>query len=392
MADEDYTRYQALILGLAGVLPAELEEEMYRLRNVRLAEHGFLPPEEARSIYSPLEPEALSRESGIPLFQALTQENAAFDVPMVPMEHMGAGNMLTEVVTSLLDPLILDRIRLEFAGLCNQILSAEGTLSPDLETLVETCRKASSLINLGLERLGGKDLDAAARVIQEHTLASLFRVGFGLALKVKWEAQRWLKGSWFALKGLDPDFWGAYWGGVLAGVLGPKPRLFVGHREGEETRDFEWLSDLGESLKVLRKIMVLDGLLARLTEIYPTSPALMSSQDLSFRPLLFNLWARRLLKLQPSVFPITPDQARRFLAILHGEPPPGGAPSDMSLCGAEFVEDFMGYATASDEEASQILRETLELIWQEFREEYDGVAAEDLDSRYAKFFILRDSA
>ncbi len=39
MADEDLTRYQALLLGLAGVLPAEVEEEMYRLRNVRLAEH-----------------------------------------------------------------------------------------------------------------------------------------------------------------------------------------------------------------------------------------------------------------------------------------------------------------------------------------------------------------
>ncbi|RLC53586.1 MAG: hypothetical protein DRH89_10480, partial [Candidatus Cloacimonadota bacterium] len=32
MADEDLTRYQALLLGLAGVLPAEVEEEMYRLR------------------------------------------------------------------------------------------------------------------------------------------------------------------------------------------------------------------------------------------------------------------------------------------------------------------------------------------------------------------------
>ena len=37
MADEDLLKYHALLTGLAGVLPAELEEDMYRLRNVRIA-------------------------------------------------------------------------------------------------------------------------------------------------------------------------------------------------------------------------------------------------------------------------------------------------------------------------------------------------------------------
>ena len=33
-------------MGLSGVAPAEVEEEMYRRRNVRLSEDGFLPYEE----------------------------------------------------------------------------------------------------------------------------------------------------------------------------------------------------------------------------------------------------------------------------------------------------------------------------------------------------------
>ncbi len=41
MAQQDTLKYQALLKGLAGILPAELEEDMYRMRNVRLAEHGF---------------------------------------------------------------------------------------------------------------------------------------------------------------------------------------------------------------------------------------------------------------------------------------------------------------------------------------------------------------
>jgi hypothetical protein len=304
---------------------------------------------------------------------------------------VGPGNVLTEAVALLEDPPVLDRIRMEFAGLCNQILSADGDLSPDLDTLVRTCQRASSYVNLGLERLGGKDPAAAAGVLEHHSLISLFRVGFGLALKVKWEAERWLKQSWFAARGLSPEFWGAYWGGILSGVVEPRPRLFVGPagQGGEERRDFEWLSDLGESLKVIRRLMVLDALLARITEIYPLSPNLMASPDLSFRPFLFNLWARQRLKLQPSFFPITPDQATRFLETLGLDTGAAGTTGSMSVPGAGFVEDFMAFAGESDAETSAILKDTLELVWREFEEEYERIHPEDMDGRYSKFFTLR---
>jgi len=54
MAGEDLLKYHSLLTGLAGVLPADLKEDMYRLRNVRIAEHGFLPREEALLVYAPL--------------------------------------------------------------------------------------------------------------------------------------------------------------------------------------------------------------------------------------------------------------------------------------------------------------------------------------------------
>jgi len=64
MADADFLRYQALLSGLAGVLPAELEEDMYRMKNIRLAEHGFFPSEEALPVYAPLEPNVLKSDEG----------------------------------------------------------------------------------------------------------------------------------------------------------------------------------------------------------------------------------------------------------------------------------------------------------------------------------------
>ena len=387
MSEEDYTRFQGLLLGLGGVLPADLEEELYRLRNVRLSEHGFLPYEEALSVYAPLDPSRLVDEPAAALPDpAASPETTA---PVVPLGHAEPGNLFVEAVSASPDPLLQDRVRLEFAGLCNQILSADRSMSPDLETLTAVCRKASSFVNLGLESICGKDPAAVASTLKRQSLVGLFRVGFGLALKVKWEAERWHRQSWFLSQGLAPDFWGDYWGGILAGVLELRPRFYVGGREGSDFREFEWLSDLAECLQVIRRLMVLDSLLARLTETSPFGAHFVPAVGGSFRPLLFNLWARKLLGGKPSFSPLTPGQARRFLETLRKGSPEGAPPYTMPGFGEAFVEEFMDVGAEPDPEAAAVLREALILIWQEFQEEYGWVSPEDLNERYAKFVSIR---
>ncbi|MBW2010980.1 MAG: hypothetical protein JRI32_04870, partial [Deltaproteobacteria bacterium] len=53
-AGVDHVRYQQILHESLAVNPSEFEEEAYRLRNVRLAEKGFLPFDEAIGIYQPL--------------------------------------------------------------------------------------------------------------------------------------------------------------------------------------------------------------------------------------------------------------------------------------------------------------------------------------------------
>jgi hypothetical protein len=167
------------------------------MRNVRLAEHGFLPFEEAMSIYAPLNPEALKTEKQQELLDILDDKEIIDMVPVTPLSHVGAENMLTDAIGRINDPIFLDRIRLEFAGLCNQILSADGLMDHDVDVLIRICRRAGRYLNLAIERLCGRDRVSAEPLLRDHSLVSLFRVGFGLALKVKWEAERWLQGSWF---------------------------------------------------------------------------------------------------------------------------------------------------------------------------------------------------
>jgi hypothetical protein len=386
MAEEDFIRYQALLLGLAGVSPAETEEGMYRMRNVRLAEHGFLPFEEAMSIYAPLIPEALKTEKQQELLDILDDTEIMDMVPVTPLSHVGAENMLTDAIGRINDPIFLDRIRLEFAGLCNQILSADGLMDHELDVLIRTCHRAGRYLNLAIERLCGRDRVAAERLLRDHSLVSLFRVGFGLALKVKWEAERWLQGSWFHDQGLDTDFWGEHWGGILAGLLEKKPTFYVGPQEEEYYKDFEWLSELGESLKVLRCSMVLDSLIENLTEKYQIDKGILNSSDITFYPLLFNLWGRILLQMKPCFSEISIEQAKSlFHRLRAGSTKP---PYRMTGFQETFVEDFMAYASDADSESASILRDTLSLIWQDFQEEYEGVSLSDLDGRYSSFIMI----
>ena len=386
MAAADFARYQAFLVALGGALPTEMEEEMYRLRTVRLAEHGFLPLEEALSVYAPLSPEALGKKSPEALPDVSSDEEAMAIVPVSPLYHAESQNMLTEAPSRINDPIFLDRIRLEFAGLCNQILSAEGVPIRDLDVLTGTCRKAARLINLALEKLGGKDIFKAEQLMRTHSLVSLFRAGYGLGLKLKWEAERWVKQSWFSGQDLNTGFWGESWGGMLAGLLQKRPRFYAAFQEGEEYRDFEWLSDLGECLGALRRLMVVDSLLERLAARYPIDEDRIRSPELTFRPLLLNFWSRLRLQVEPCFSGINLGQAKNlFRHIRAGD---AGAPYRMADFQETFVDDFMAYAAPADTEAAAILRDTLSLIWQEFREEYEWVSIEDLDERYSGYITI----
>jgi len=386
---QDFTRYQALVLGLGGLLPAETEEKMYRMKNVRLAEHGFLPYEEAVSVYAPLEPENLGMRKEKGSDDVVVDDEVRAMVPLSPLVRAEAKNILTEGILRTADPAFLDRIRLEFAGLSNQLLAADGLLTPELDVLSGTCRKAARYLNLALERLGGRDLSKAREALSNHSLVELFRVGFGLALKVKWEAERWIKESWFYDQDLDVDFWGERWGRVLGGLLARRPKFYVGSQEEEEYRDFEWLLELSECSEVLRRLMVLDGLMARIAESYPLHKELTESSGITFRPFLFNLWSRLLLDLEPGFSGLTPGEAKRFFEILRGRSKK--PPYVIDPVKERFVTDFMSRSGDADPEAASILKDTLTLIWQDFSKEYEWVWPHDLDSRFSTFVTIKMS-
>lgn len=384
MARLDYGGYLRILLGLAEYLPSEAEEELYRLRNVRLAEQGFLPFEEALRVYASLEPGAVLEGSPqVPLVFDLEDEERDL-VPMIPLDQGHAEGLLARAMERVEDPVLLDRIRLEFAGLANQIISAEGMPVMELEVMGEACRRAASYLNLGLERLSSGDIRRAEEIVAGKALVSIFRVGFGMALQLQRKARKWLQESWFRKMGLGLGFWGDPWGQMLEALLQRRPRYLSGAHEPRHYRDFQRISELDEASRVLGRLGALDRLMERLVGTYHLNPSLVAHPESTFHPLLFNLWGKKVLGLNAKMEPLSLEEAKELLSVLRAK----DKERPYRMCGFEqrFVEFFL--AGAGDEDMP-ILKQTLSLIWGEFRDEYERLPVEELDPRFAKFMAIQ---
>jgi len=149
--DENYARN--LIEEVASIIPAEMEEDMYHQRATRLAEAGFLPFDEASAVFSPLGQEILETGETLPQRFTRTDKEIQSSVPVLPLLNAGAENILVRALSDIGDTSLIDRARLEFAGLCNRITAAEGLGDLDPDILREKCRKAGGYINIALEKV-----------------------------------------------------------------------------------------------------------------------------------------------------------------------------------------------------------------------------------------------
>jgi len=389
LASKDYTRYQAILMGLSAVAPAEVEEEMYRRRNVRLSEDGFLPYEEAVSVYTVLKKDFLKEKPSAPVVPSRSSEEDRAEAPLMPILHVSEDHLMVEAMRRSGDSLLLNRIALEFAGLCSQVFSAEGLSENTPEALVQTVRKAAGYVNVGLERWCGRDLALCERILRGNPLLDLFRSGFSLALEVRWETEQWLKKAWFARRGFRPTFWEEEWGATLVGVVQKRPLLFDRSQTEERYRAFETLAEVETCRKTMRRLVVLDRLLERLVDRHPLEEKWSKDPLFTFPSLLLNFWSRKQLKIQPGFAPLSLDRVRDLFKFLRSgsQKPPYGMPGFKEV----FVKDFMACAPDLEGADKAVLEETLGILWDKFTEEYAMVGTADLDGRFLRFILSSPS-
>ena len=385
LADNDHIAYQKVLIESSNVIPAESEEEAYRLRNVRLAEKGFLPYEEAIGIYQPMKVRDFKIQENKFINQDPDQK-LFFPVPLYHTGIIEEENHFTVALKNIKTDDVLEQIQSEFAGLCNRIISAGEKTIREKDELRNIVKKASGYLNIGIIKLtedkGERDTEHFTTLIQNYPLSSIFRVGFGLALELKWRAERWLKKSWFSSKGLLLGFWGEEWMGVLGGLLIKKPLFYDNSKTGELYREFISIDDIKKTETILNEIIAFDELFS-LISIEP-DPA--TKGYLTYKNFILTLWARHTLGLSEELIPLTFDEFRGFFDELWGGKE---QPRKTSLSIKESFLDWVSSKTGLVHyEISQRLGQSFENLFSEVESEYGNVPRNDLDPRYIHLFLI----
>lgn len=385
LAMTDHVRYQETLLRSVNVLPAESEEEAYRFRNVRLAEKGFLPFDEAVGVYQPTSIRAIkTQEKEIP-----RERTQAHFLP-IPLNHLAfleKDNRFTRALSIISLDETLQQIQIEFAGLCNQIASADQKPIHDRDELRDIVKKACGYLEIGLERLAGKkkglDDNKTAALIRSYPLIDIFRLGYGLVLKLRQRAKQWQQQSWFASNRLALSFWDEFLVGVIGGLLVNRPKFFDNFQTDSLYREFLSLSDVKTTHNALKQAMAFDDMLSCM-EIDTNS--LPAGYFITYKNLLLTLWARHELGLQLHVEPIATETFKPFYRSLWQ--PRSKPPQIKESAKSDFLGWLSEMSAFSPEEISNNLGEALEHLFSEIASEYGEVSAESLDPRFVHLFML----
>ncbi len=391
LLSEDPIQYLNVMQEVRTILSAETEEEAWRLRNVRMAEKGFLPFEEAIGVYQPLKPDAIPKRI---ISKKRTGEPHA-PVPAYALAPLKADNAFVRSLKVLEHDPLLPKIQMELAALVNQLVVADQKMIESRADIEEIVKKAAGYLSIGLERLSDeKPLDSvkSASLVRSRLLSGIFRVGYGAALELKWQAQAWVKQSWFKAQKLPLGFWGEAWLGVLGGLLIKKPLFFDNYQTGVLYREFRSHGDIQQTHAFLNQIIRFDQIFGAMTDdLTPFLQAVPSRQSLSCKNLLLSRWAQSHIGLAAENVPIPMDRFTLFFHELFGKPakPDASKPRKitkaMKLSFLRWLSEKTGWTAT---ELTHRCGPELDHLFAELEGELGAVSEADLNSRYIQLFLV----
>lgn len=388
----DHARYQGLLMEAIHVIPAETEEELFRLRNVRLGEKGFLPFHEAVGVYQPLRPDDLAVKAKKVIRPAST-EDVGISTPQLAATFLEADNLFVRALKGIHDTPVLEQLQAELASLCNQVISADREVILSRLQLQAVVEKISGYLSIGLEHLtraapANRDVKASL-LLRDHLLADIFRIGFAGALRLHGDAVRWRNASWFHAQQLALTFWDEAWMGLLGGLLIDRPKYYDPSTTGTNYRDFRTREEIDTTRGRLDRLMALDQVLG---DMRLSLGSLADTQFITFKNLLLTLWSRAWLDLSPpnratTAIAVPLPDFRRFYTALWA------VQADRRLIEDAKKNEFLQWiATASGrspQDLSDRLGSVFEDLFDEIERELGPVEGGNLDPRYVQLFLLK---
>ncbi len=236
--------------GMRWELPSSLEEEALHWRNARLADLGFLPPDEAAVVFAWVDPDKAIAQAAPPSdpIKAGADETTSTDLttsPILPWELLGDGSSVISKALAGVGDVVGDRVRHELMLTANRVHAADAADLGDADALKETARQVAATVGVGLAWMVQGDESKLATRLATTNVQHLFRVGHSLSLRLRNDVKSKVaaKGSGLSDRGLlrlDAPL-----REVIAGLLRVRPLLFSGLIDKRRV-DFRPVASLSE--------------------------------------------------------------------------------------------------------------------------------------------------
>ncbi|OGR52945.1 MAG: hypothetical protein A3J80_05610, partial [Desulfobacula sp. RIFOXYB2_FULL_45_6] len=383
LAEMDLSVFHGLLLETNALLTSETEEEQFRLKNLRLAEKGFLPPHEAIGIYQPTKLSTLRKRPEAPAFR-----HHAFDPGLsFPPQYFSAfidGDDLFVAAMRLMEADFSLQLESELAALINKIISADRIRLREKEDLEKAVLKARDYINLGLEVIlkGRLKPEFARDVIQEYFLEDIFRTGSRAGIVLKTKALNWFRQSFLKEKKLPLSFLGETYLGVVGGLFLDRPLYHDDYEGGQLYRNFKAIPDITRTSRLLDEVIALDTVLTK----FIVDVSSFEEGLLTYKTLILTLWAKSRLRLPPDLRPIDTRSFKKFFAALFSTPD-SGKPGQIQF------NDLLIWITEttgmSETDMGKEFQGILKNLIKELETEYSGVDPNKIDPRFIPHFLLK---
>ena len=387
-------RFYDLLFDVYGRVGAETEEEAYRWRCSRLEEKGLLEFEEAVEIYGYIgETEArdLARLAG----EIYYRRELPARPPVYPVLLGDPKTFLYEVLTSIDDEDLANRLRAEIAFAANRVLVADAAAIGELDAMKHALDRVFSLVNLGIIYLVGTDHEAAIRTLRTIPVKDLFQIGFSRVIDIKTLAQEMVRKWWPEWRTRGLVFLEHPQNEIVRGALMRVPQYYsLASGQDVEFRDFRTMDEVSRTRRVIQQLdtvaYVLFGRLG-IPRPHDAKPALkhvfaQGIEDINLRNLMVTGFVHYGLTGEFRIDPIKRDDVKSLFETLLEATPRGKSIRAGSV--EQFLEWLRGIAGLDSQNwqmAEAFVRDALK----DFEEEISLIASwKDVDPRYVSSLIF----
>lgn len=191
----DLTATHQLLSEVRVDLPTQIEEEALRFRTGRMEDIGFVPPDEAVTLFAkPASHQPVARPQR-PVDSGISRVPALYAMPLTE------ATLLQQALGLIADQEFMARLEQEMVWVINSAIIAYGEKTKDTQQITDIAERVRDTISLGLESLLAQQqpdclLDDAVAAAQAADLltvwpmSDLFRHGFAATLGLQQETRK----------------------------------------------------------------------------------------------------------------------------------------------------------------------------------------------------------